>query len=164
MRLVSWNVFRSLVMKIRSSCLMNKQIYTPTNFWQQILIWNHDPELEVGWIQTDWSENPNWISHSSRYCTETWEWNVFLQKGKYCDTILPTNNDRKKIPSPPKIPSLCRQFQIWPWSASQETLYNPSNPWSPRIQIFLRHRIGVLTVRRPYVLHHVYKPTTQIKI
>ena len=27
-------------------------IYMPTNFWQQILIWNHDPELEAGWIQT----------------------------------------------------------------------------------------------------------------
>ena len=39
-------------MKICGSCLLNKQIYTKTNFLQQILIWNHDPDLEVGWIQT----------------------------------------------------------------------------------------------------------------
>lgn len=26
--------------------------YMTTNFWQQILIGNHDPKLEVGWIQT----------------------------------------------------------------------------------------------------------------
>ena len=52
MKLMFWNVFRSLLMKICGSCLLNKQIYMPNNFWQQILIWNHDPELEVGWIQT----------------------------------------------------------------------------------------------------------------
>jgi hypothetical protein len=26
--------------------------YMPTNFWQHIVIWNHDPELEVGRVQT----------------------------------------------------------------------------------------------------------------
>jgi hypothetical protein len=30
--------FRSLLMKICGSCLLNKQIYMPTNFWQQIVI------------------------------------------------------------------------------------------------------------------------------
>jgi hypothetical protein len=29
-----------------------------TNFWQQILIWNHDPELEVGRIQTQLKLKP----------------------------------------------------------------------------------------------------------
>jgi len=32
------DVFRSLFMKICGSCLQNKQIYMPTNFWQRILI------------------------------------------------------------------------------------------------------------------------------
>ena len=52
MKLVFWNVFRSLLIKICCSCLLNKQKYMPTNFWQQILIGNHDPKLEVGWIKT----------------------------------------------------------------------------------------------------------------
>ena len=52
MKLMFWNVFRGLLIKICGSCLLNKQIYMPTNFWQQILIWNHDPELEAGWTQT----------------------------------------------------------------------------------------------------------------
>jgi hypothetical protein len=38
MKPVFWNVFRSLLIKICGSCLLNKQIYTPTNFWQQVLI------------------------------------------------------------------------------------------------------------------------------
>jgi len=36
--LESLNVFRSLLMKICGSCLLNQQIYMPTNFWQQIII------------------------------------------------------------------------------------------------------------------------------
>jgi len=47
-----WIFFRNLLMKICGNCLLNKQIYTPTNFRQQILIWDHDPEQEVGRIQT----------------------------------------------------------------------------------------------------------------
>ena len=43
--------------------LFAEQIYTPNNIWQQILIWNHDPQLEVGY-KPDWNENPNWTSHS----------------------------------------------------------------------------------------------------
>ena len=35
---IFWNVFRSLLMKICGSCLLNKQIYTPSNFWQQLII------------------------------------------------------------------------------------------------------------------------------
>jgi len=31
-------LFRSLLMKICGSCLLNKQTCMPTNFWQQILI------------------------------------------------------------------------------------------------------------------------------
>ena len=38
-----------------------------------------------------------------RYCTETWEWNVFLQNRKYCHAILLTNNDRENIPTPPEF-------------------------------------------------------------
>jgi hypothetical protein len=33
-------------------CAEQTNIYMPTNFWQHILIWNHDPELEVGRVQT----------------------------------------------------------------------------------------------------------------
>jgi len=31
MKLMFWNVFRSLLMKICDSCLLNKQTYMPTN-------------------------------------------------------------------------------------------------------------------------------------
>ena len=62
-----------------------------------------------GWMDTN-NENSNWTPQSSRCWTVTWEWNLFLQKGKSCDAMLLTNNDREKIPSPPKIPSLCWQI------------------------------------------------------
>jgi hypothetical protein len=52
------NVVSEMFSEICGSCLLNKQIYTPTNFWQQILIWNHDPELKVGWIQTQLKWKP----------------------------------------------------------------------------------------------------------
>jgi hypothetical protein len=42
--------FQKFIDEICGSCLLSKQLHMPTNFWQQILIRNHDPVLEVGCI------------------------------------------------------------------------------------------------------------------
>ena len=79
-KLVYWNVFRSLLMMKSGSYLLNKYTNKPIFFVAH-------PNLKPGsrtrnWRHTNPTEVKPLTSHSPRCCTETWEWHVLLQTRK----------------------------------------------------------------------------------